>query len=353
MVRYLRPRPLRARPRVSVVIPCYKYGHYLPVAVGGALAQPGVDVEVLIVDDASPDGSADVARRLAAEDPRVRVIAHERNAGHIATFNEGLAAVDGDYVVLLSADDLLAPGSLSRAVALMERHRDVAFTYGFAPTFTDEPPAPRTVVRRWSVWTGEEWFARLCTRGNNVVLNPEVVMRGSVMRELVGYDPRLPHAGDLHLWLRAALRGNVGRINGAHQAYYRVHGDNMHLGYASLLLTDLRERRATFEHVLAEDAAGLPRRDRYAARARRAIAIDALRLASHAHDAGGVLDGGSPRDFAAFAQETWPDVVRTHLWRAVERRARTGVPGWRRQAAHGAREVRGILRWRRWRRFGT
>ena len=60
---------------VSVVVPCYKYGHYLEESVGSALhGNDGVDVRVLIIDDASPDDSADRARELAAADPRVQVL---------------------------------------------------------------------------------------------------------------------------------------------------------------------------------------------------------------------------------------------------------------------------------------
>jgi len=84
---------------VSVVIPCYKYGHFLEDAVGSVLDdQEGVDVRVLIIDDASPDDSAEVARKIAARDPRVEVIVHTTNKGHIATYNEGLLDwADGDY----------------------------------------------------------------------------------------------------------------------------------------------------------------------------------------------------------------------------------------------------------------
>src|SRR5829696_4653329 len=99
-MRFHRPRPLSTRPRVSVVVPCYRYGQFLPGAVASALDQDGVDVEVIVVDDASGDGSADVARGLASRDSRVRVRAHATNAGHIATYNEGLALATGDYVVL-------------------------------------------------------------------------------------------------------------------------------------------------------------------------------------------------------------------------------------------------------------
>ena len=76
MVRFVRARPLSRVPRASVVVPCYNYGRYLPQLVRTVLAQPSVDVDILIVDDASPDGSGDVAERLAAKNPRVKVLRH-------------------------------------------------------------------------------------------------------------------------------------------------------------------------------------------------------------------------------------------------------------------------------------
>src|SRR5947209_515437 len=122
MSRRLRAQPLRSRPSVTVIIPCHNYGHYVSTAVQSVLDQPGVDVEAIVIDDASTDESAEVVRGLAAADPRVRAILHRRNAGHIATYNEGLEQATGDYVVLLSADDALTPGSLARATALLETH---------------------------------------------------------------------------------------------------------------------------------------------------------------------------------------------------------------------------------------
>ena len=102
---------------VSVVVPCYNYGLFLEDAITSVLDdQEGVDVRVLIIDDASSDDSAEAARKIAARDPRVEVTVHATNKGHIATYNEGLLEwADGDYCVLLSADDRLTPGALRRA----------------------------------------------------------------------------------------------------------------------------------------------------------------------------------------------------------------------------------------------
>lgn len=343
-----RPQPLRTRPAISVVVPCYKYGHYLPGCVASALDQDGVDVDVLVIDDASPDGSLAVARRLAAADTRISVVAHETNRGHLATYNEGLAAATGDYLVLLSADDLLAPGALGRAAALMEHHPEVGLVYGFAPVFDERPPPARTAARSWSVWTGGQWLRSVCQRGRNPVSTPEVVMRTSVMRALVGYDARLPHAADFLLWLRAAGVAAVGRVNGADQAFYRVHGANMHVDRYAGALTDLRQRMAAFEIFLAEDGVALPDAPRLLAAARRAVAREALTIAIQS----AVDSPAGAAELAAFAAELVPSVRSARSWRRYRRAVR---PPGRRVTPPGAAVAADLadrLRWRSFRRHG-
>jgi glycosyltransferase involved in cell wall biosynthesis len=348
-----KPRPLRRRPTVSVVVPCYNYGHFLPECVASALAQEGVDVQVLIVDDASPDGSAVVARRLAANDSRVRMIENRENRGHIATYNVGLAEATGDYVVLLSADDLLARDALTRSAALLEEHPEVVMVSGYAVDFVDRPPPPKPSIRNWTIWPGPEWIGRVCERGQNLIACPEVVLRAATMRELVGYDPRLPHTADFYLWLRAATRGAVGRINGCDQAYYRVHGNNMHLREFAGVFTDITERRLTFEMFFQEDGARLQAPERRHQAARRAMAREALRLACRSLDQG---DESTSMKLADFAADTFPRAALGRSWHRYERRARWQRRGGRRPLGDSVRAISDDLadriRWRRWRRFG-
>jgi glycosyltransferase involved in cell wall biosynthesis len=128
------------RPRVTVVIPCYNYARYLPDAVGSVTAQEGVNLDVVIVDDASTDNSVEVAESIVTRDPRVRLVRHESNRGHVETSNEALSLATGEYVVKLDADDLLTPGSLARSTALMERCPDMVLCYGFPLRFRGDPP---------------------------------------------------------------------------------------------------------------------------------------------------------------------------------------------------------------------
>jgi glycosyltransferase involved in cell wall biosynthesis len=115
---------------VRVVIPNHNYARFVPVCVGSVLSQAGVDLEVLIIDDASSDDSQRIAAGLAARDRRVSVRCHDVNQGTIRTYNEGLEwASEATYAVVLDADDALTPG-LGRACELLEAHPEVGFVYG-------------------------------------------------------------------------------------------------------------------------------------------------------------------------------------------------------------------------------
>jgi hypothetical protein len=351
-VRFQRPRPLGTRPSMSVVIPCYNYGHFLPSAVASALDQTGLDVEVMVVDDASTDGSAAVARRLADADPRVEVLLHEHNQGHIRTYNDGLEKARGDYVALLSADDLLAPDALTRAVSLMEHHPSVGLVYGYAWSFTGMPPeVVNTTTRSWSVWPGRDWLTVSARRGRCFLSSPEAVMRREALRQTDGYDPRLPHSGDFDMWLRTAARWDIGRVNGAVQALYRVHDANMHLTTYAGWLADLEARRTTFGILFDERAPELPEVARLRSPASRALAVEAVRraLAAHREDPG----CSAVEELLAFALDTYPPVTRTAWWRLVEVGPRAGRRLPLREVRRAASRARSSLTWRRERRFGT
>ncbi|MDQ4490350.1 glycosyltransferase [Sinomonas sp. ASV486] len=351
----LRARPLNGRPVVSVVIPCYNYGAFLPMAVDSVLGQPGVDVEVIVVDDASSDGSGEVARSLARHRRQVTAVVHEVNMGHIATYNDGLARCTGDYVALLSADDLLAPGSLARAGAVFERFPGVGLVYGHAPSFEREPPrmSGRGPVT-WSVWAGHEWTWRVCAGGVNVISNPEAVVRRAVIEAIGGYERLLPHTADLHFWLRAASVSDVARVNGRHQGYYRIHGQNMH--FESDDVQDLMERSSMFEFLYAPRDPGTSRAAELYAASRRAIASEALLRAAREYDHGrghGIVAGR----FCSLAADQGVDLSVLPAWEVLRKeKRRTGLgPAGRvlSLASRAGRRVKYHVQYERWRRTGV
>jgi glycosyltransferase involved in cell wall biosynthesis len=280
---------------------------------------------VLIIDDASPDDSADVARSLAKEDSRVEVAIHRQNKGHIATYNEGLLDwADGDYSVLISADDRLTPGALSRAAALLDAHPEVGFVYGHPVHFRHgtQPPPAKTTVKGWSVWSGDWWLERRFREASGCITSPEVVVRTGLQREVGGYDPALPHTGDIEMWMRLAAYADVGYVRGVDQAYYRLHQSNMSK-VQFMQLEGLRQRRAAYEAVLARCGERLEHPERLDRTVHRELAKQALRQAARAYDRRRT-EVVRVDELIAFAEESWPDCEKLPEYWGLRLRRRIG-----------------------------
>lgn len=125
--------------RISVIIPCHNDAKYLGEALDSALAQSRPPAEVIVVDDGSTDGSAEVARSYRA---RVRLVS-QSNQGISAARNAGLAAATGDIIAFLDADDLWPPRSLEARLERLEAPAAVDCVFGLVEQFLspDLPPA--------------------------------------------------------------------------------------------------------------------------------------------------------------------------------------------------------------------
>ena len=118
-----------AQPTISVVIPVYAVGEYLGACLDSILGQAPGGLEVIAVDDASPDGSGRILDARAKEDPRLRVLHLTDNAGPGNARNVGLAEAAGEYVWFVDGDDLLADGALAAVAARLGQDRpDVLLT---------------------------------------------------------------------------------------------------------------------------------------------------------------------------------------------------------------------------------
>ncbi|MGH2853452.1 MAG: glycosyltransferase family A protein [Solirubrobacteraceae bacterium] len=338
---------------VSVIVPCYNYGHLLEGCLASVLSQEGVDVRLLVIDDCSTDDSAEVGRRLAERDERVEFRPHVDNMGLIATANEGLEWAAGEYVVLLSADDLLVPGSLRRATGVMATHPNVGMVYGKTLLAAEGRPLPEP-SGRWratKVWSGADWARIRCRSTYNCISSPEVVVRGSVQRAVGGYDPICHHSSDLNMWLRIAAVADVAYVRGVPQAVYRVHSDSMLRSQATSTMVDLRERRMAFDSFFASCAEHLVQPDRLRGLAARTLARQALWRASRAVD-GGAADG-VVEELSGFALDVYPHARRLREWRGLRLRQWIGagrslafLPFIATGAAHRLRSHAIRMRWR-------
>jgi hypothetical protein len=351
------PENLAPHPTVSVVIPCYKYGRFLEGCVRSILDQEGVDVRILIIDDASPDDSGQVALQLAAEEERVEARVHEVNKGHIATYNEGLLEwADGDYSVLISADDLLTPGSLARATAVMEVNPAIGFVYGHAAWWRDDQPLPTPRLDSTGVttWRGREWLKIMCRRGYNVISSPEVVVRTAVQQRIGGYLPELPHTGDAEMWMRFALHADVAYIKGVDQAYYRIHASQM--TQERVPYVDLQQRKAAYDALFDAYGDRIPNAERLRRSAGRTMAKEALWRACRAYERRR-MDSTPIPELVEFAETAYPQTARLPEYWGLQWRQKVGpqvcpyLQPLILSAVH--RKVRTMLLWRRWAREGV
>lgn len=328
--------------RVDVFVPCYRYGHFLEECVESVLAQEGVDLRVLILDDASPDNTQDVGQALAARDKRVTYRRHDANKGHIATYNEGIDWADGDSVLLLSADDYLLPGALFQSSELLRSEPNVGFTFGKARNLmhdgsfaqTASPVCYATMPPR-HIFSGPEFIRTNGAR--NIVPTPTAVVRTTLQKHVGGYNSELPHSGDMEMWLRLASHAAVGFVN-VDQAVYRLHNSNMSLIYfADCLLPDLQQRKRALEILFSHSGVHLLDNPELRDFLIEDLAIEAVRRAGiafnqHNHQA--------VKAISSFALELDPQVRWSLPWAKLTLKKILGSRNW--SALNAA--LRGSLR---------
>lgn len=127
--------------KISIVVPVYRVEEFLARAVESVRAQTYADLELILVDDCSPDGSGALCDRLAAEDPRIRVIHKPQNEGAARARETGIAAATGEFIGFLDGDDYIDPDMYRTLLAAQEEHGADVVECSYYTT-TDERDTP-------------------------------------------------------------------------------------------------------------------------------------------------------------------------------------------------------------------
>lgn len=192
--------------KVSVVLPAYRHEQFVGPAIESVLSQSFSDFELLIGDDASPDGTVDVIR--SYQDPRIRFFPHHINYG--ATFNHRflLERAQGEYVALINSDDLWLPGKLEKQVRYLDEHPEVVMCSCWAK-FIDENGEDLYIadnVFEQPNRTQEEWIEYFFLHGN-CICHPGVLIRREVYERLNYYHLALRQLPDFEMWVRMIREG--------------------------------------------------------------------------------------------------------------------------------------------------
>lgn len=309
-------------PGVDVVVPSYNYARFLRRCCDSILSQQGVDVRILLIDDASTDDTESVASAISRADSRVEYRRHAKNVGHIGTYNEGLLGwARADYSLLISADDLLAPGALSRAVRLLEANPTMGMCYGIAEIvwedanpaeFRDQPHSTQVIS------SGD--FLQRCFHHGNPVPTPAAIVRTLVQQRIGGYNPALPHSGDMEMWMRFASQGPIGVI-GEVQAYYRKHSSSMSVQYYARLLSDWHEVIDACNDFCEKWGAQFPESELWKQQLMARLSHEAFWAAERA-----LADGHAEKQKACldFAGSVNPSIRASAAWRKMRLKALLG-----------------------------
>lgn len=207
-------------PRVSVVIPLYNQERYIRECVQSALDQTWPDVEVIVVDDGSTDGSPKVLEPFA---DRITVI-RQRNQGPSKALNAGILASTGEYIAWMGSDDVFLPAKTARQVAVMEGagpavgvlHSDAVVIDGEGRT-----------LRNWKCpAVAPEHFAATILRNGNFVNGATTLIRRECFEKAGLFDEELRADCDCDLWLRIARRYRIHHMP-EYTVKYRWHAGNV------------------------------------------------------------------------------------------------------------------------------
>jgi glycosyltransferase involved in cell wall biosynthesis len=201
-----------SRQRISVVIPCYNSASFLPQALQSVREQTRAVDEIIVVDDASTDGSAAIAR-----EAQVTCISLQANVGPGAARNAGISASTGELIAFLDADDYWMPTHVEDVAGLLERYPESAVAFSRIRRFGEEDlVAPPHVPEG----PPSNMFWRLIEE--NIVAQSSAVVRRDILVRNGCYSSGLRYSEDYDLWLRLARRYPF-VCTSAVTACYRVH----------------------------------------------------------------------------------------------------------------------------------
>ncbi len=208
-------------PRVSVLIPVFNGELYLATAIESVLAQTLGELELIVVDDGSTDGTSAIIDRFAARDPRVRAY-RKSNSGISDTLNRGVALARADWIARLDADDVMLPHRLERQLAFVSADSEIVAA-GSYYDLIDAAGARRATLRPLPR-SRDELERVVAAREPLTFTHPTMIYRRSVARALGGYRREYEPCEDTELFARMLATSGIILIQPEILTLYRVHG---------------------------------------------------------------------------------------------------------------------------------
>lgn len=193
-----------ASSRVTVICLCYNQARFVREAIESVLSQTYADVQLIVVDDASSDGSVEVIESCVRLHSEIRFVKLSATGGNCKAFNRGLELAEGDFIIDLAADDVLLPDRVRRGVEALTKAGDLfGVNYTDAEWISEEGAHLRLHSDRFphhSVPEGDVYKALI---ERFFICSPAMMFRRKVIRQLGGYDEELAYE-DFDFWIRSS-----------------------------------------------------------------------------------------------------------------------------------------------------
>jgi len=257
-------------PRVSIITPSYNQAAYLEQTIQSVLGQGYPNLEYIIVDGGSTDGSVEIIQKYAG---RLAWWVSEKDNGQAESVNKGFRRATGDFVGWLNSDDLYLPGAIAGAVSALQAHPQVGFV--FSDVDSIDAAGNRINIMRFGDWG---LLDLMCFR---IISEPGVFMRRSLLEQAGYLDLAYHYLLDHQLWLRLGLLAQIKHVQGVRWAAARFHPAAKNVAHAASFggeayrIVEWMLTTPEFQPFLA----GMQRK---------------VRAGAHRLDAFYLLDGGQP-----------------------------------------------------------
>ena len=184
------------QPLVSVIMPVYNTAGYLERSIYSILNQTYSNLEFIIIDDGSTDGSLKLIEQI--DDKRIKIIQNRHNVGNYVCRNQGMRVANGKYIAVMDSDDIAMPHRLEAQVQKMESDEKVIAvgTQFYSDYGLSNKPRSSEVIK-------------VSLLGNNCMLHPSLMIRKDVISGIGGYDESYTFSSDYDLACNLALRGEI------------------------------------------------------------------------------------------------------------------------------------------------
>jgi hypothetical protein len=250
-------------PRVSVAIAAYNHAPFVRECIESVQAQTFTDWEIVVTDDGSSDGTAEILRELAATDPRVRFQGFAANQGACVAINDAISRARGEFIAILNSDDRFLPDKLARQVDFLDHNPEQAAVFT-RPRLIDErgQPFADTEHKDYRIFevanrSRRAWLDHFFHAGN-CLCHPSVLIRRACYGELGAYDPRLAQLPDLDMWVRVCSRYEI-HILDERLVDFRIRDGERNASAArpEVLAREPWERLQILRHYLTPDLAAM------------------------------------------------------------------------------------------------